>query len=196
MLGVMHQKDWLDYHSMDAPFVFERLVIADIGIANRMGHKPPFSPPFENLAASKYWWEPVRRTLTTYLELPDDDASKRQKPVITYLSCQEGRVGLRLTDEKHIELIKELRNMGRSRGYEVVVVSEGTSWHERMTAIAKSTVNISSLMSATQFADNSIARSSLVFMESTSWTLSLRNRRTTQRSSSSFLTRVLCEIIR
>ena len=142
----MFQKDWMDYHSMDVPFVIERLVIADIGVANRMGHKPLFSPPFGDLPASKYWWEPVRRTLMAYLELPNDAASRRQKPVVTYLSCQEGRVGLRLTEDAHISLIKELEKMGWNHGYEIVVVSEQTPWHQRMTSIARSTVNIFSLL--------------------------------------------------
>jgi hypothetical protein len=144
-LGINYRKDWEDYHSMQVPFILERVVIADRGAADRSGKTPAFSSPFEDLHASKYWLEPIRRALVAYLDVPQDGKKKR---VMTYLSRQ-GLTGPRLKNADHEALVKELNKLGRRHGYEVVILSEKVSWDQRMTAIVQSTVSAAMLGSTT-----------------------------------------------
>ncbi|KAJ7683011.1 hypothetical protein B0H17DRAFT_1014582 [Mycena rosella] len=142
-LTVMYYPDWEDYHRMEVPFVFERLVIAD-RTAARYGvtvHDPIYTSPFKTLeGASEHWWEPIRRSLATYFDVYGEKAPKN---VVTYVQRQSHTHGLRLSDADHQALVGALRKMERDYGYEVHVVSnidDETSWSERLGAIARSTV--------------------------------------------------------
>jgi hypothetical protein len=145
-LGIMYREDWNDYQSMRVPFILERVVISDRGAAaSASAQNPPFAPPFESLKASTYWFEPIRRTLATYLDLQDESRKTRNK-VITYLSTQEESFDLSLRDADHKALIEALKKMGRRYGYEVNIVTEATTWDERMSAIVRSTVSFCELV--------------------------------------------------
>ncbi|RDB30838.1 hypothetical protein Hypma_005828 [Hypsizygus marmoreus] len=140
-LTVLYLEDWEDYHKIEAPFVIERIVIADREAAEKSARpdQPPFSLPFE-LTGSEHWWEPVRQSLVSYLDLPE---SKKAKKVVTYVHRQSEQTGLKLHDDDHQSLVNALQKMGRDYGYEVHVVStlpEETGWTEKMEAIVKSTV--------------------------------------------------------
>ena len=178
---------------MEVPFVLERVVIADRGAASESGHSPPFSPPFEILKTSKYWWEPIRRTLTTYLDLPENSGSKKQ--VVTYLSSQEGG-GLKLKKTDHEALVKELNKMGRGYGFEILVVSGKATWEHRMTAIARSTVKYSSshIVSASTNNVRMTNRPSWVSMAIILLMSSFQNLPHKQQLWNFFLMELLCEI--
>ncbi|KAJ7512746.1 hypothetical protein B0H11DRAFT_2151595 [Mycena galericulata] len=141
-LTVMYYADWEDYHKMEVPFVFERLVVADRAGA-RYGiqqQDPSYAPPFKMEGLSEHWWEPVRRTLAMYFDVY---GAKAPKNVVTYVHRQSQNHGLRLSDGDHTALVAALQKMERDYGYEVHVVSnidEEMSWTERLGAIARSTV--------------------------------------------------------
>jgi len=140
-LGLMFEHDWADYHSMQVPFVFERVVIADRAAAQSAADpNPVFAPPFLGLSASQHWWEPVRRSLAASLGV-FDDLTKRKKPVVTYVQNQGQAHRPQLRDIDHRALVDALKEMGNDYGYEVHVVSDsGMRWEERMSAIVKSTI--------------------------------------------------------
>lgn len=134
---------------MEVPFIIERVVVADRDAAaldrgSRPSQAPVFAPPFEGLSGSDYWWEPVRRTLATYLDVYETGKGKRkEKPVVTYIERQIEEDGPRIRDADHQALVAALWRMGRDYGYEIHVVSEKeTGWDERMTAVVKSTVSL------------------------------------------------------
>jgi hypothetical protein len=137
----MYLEDWEDYHKLQFPFVIERIVIADREAAEAAVHlgQPVYAPPFE-LEASKFWWEPVRRTLAAYF---GEVGEKTGKKVVTYLHRQGEKTGLRLRDKDHQSLVEALKSLGRTRGYEVHIVSsvtDETAWSEKLGAIVKSSV--------------------------------------------------------
>lgn len=141
----MYEHDWADYHLMGVPFILERVVIAD-RVAAEMGatkenSNPFFAAPFVRLPESRHWLEPIRRSLVLFLDMVEE-RMKKTKPVVTYLQTQEQSQGPRLRDGDHRALVDALKKMGRDYGYEVHVVSDSvTRWHERMNAIARSTVS-------------------------------------------------------
>ena len=142
-LTLEYFEDWDDYHKMEVPFVFERLVVADRTITEKIVDNglPVYAPAFD-LDASEYWWEPVRRSLVQFLEV-DEVPKTRAKQVVTYLHTQS-ESGAKLSDEDHQNLVQALEKMAKNRGYELHVVSSQTSetdWTERMTAIVKSSVS-------------------------------------------------------
>ncbi|KAF8887589.1 hypothetical protein BD779DRAFT_1527080 [Infundibulicybe gibba] len=137
-LTSLFMEDWEDYHLMEVPFLMERIVVADTRAAAKSIHlgQPPFSPPFE-LDVSEHWWEPIRRTLTSYLDI--DEASS--KKVITYLHRQGEGSGPTLEDANHEALVNALKKMETDFGYEVNVLSNSQSeWHVKMTAITRSSI--------------------------------------------------------
>jgi hypothetical protein len=149
-LSLMYRDDWEDFAKMDIPFILERVVVADRGAAARASKtQPVFAPPFQDLEASKYWFEPVRRTVNGFLRVPEESqraAAADTKPVVTYLSTQEKIVGPRLSDEDHHELVGHLNTLHRTYGYEVNVVAADVGWAERMRFLVRSTVSDLSFM--------------------------------------------------
>ncbi|KAF8637883.1 hypothetical protein AX17_002506 [Amanita inopinata Kibby_2008] len=142
-LTCVYYEDWEDYHKMQVPFVIERIVIADRVAADKWlsPSQPVFSSPF-SLEVSAYWWEPVRRTLTSYYDLDEDAASK---PVVTYLQRQGETNGARIRPEDHELLVRSLKDIARTDRFELQIVSTSTfdtKWDDKMAAIARSTVVI------------------------------------------------------
>ena len=142
-LSMQYLEDWDDYHKMEVPFVFERIVIADRSAAEGAIEEgqPIYSPAFGLEGGSIHWWEPVRITLATYLEQHEIKAKSRK--VITYIHTQAESKGAKLSTEDHKSITLALDKMGRTYGYEVHVVSTQTNqtdWTTKMTAIVKSSV--------------------------------------------------------
>ncbi|KAF7325717.1 hypothetical protein MKEN_00422000 [Mycena kentingensis (nom. inval.)] len=141
-MTVQYYADWEDYHKMQVPFVFERLVVADRTAASYgvKPHEPIFAPAFRDTRElSDYWWEPIRRGLAKYFDVDGDKAPKK---AITYVNRQTQNHGLKLSDEHHAELVEALQKLKRD-GYEVHIVSnidEEMSWTERLGAITRSTM--------------------------------------------------------
>lgn len=147
-LAIMYREDWDDFTQMQIPFVLERVVVADRGAAARAsGSQPVFSPPFQDMVASKHWWQPVRKLMVGFLQLPDESKKSKSaaaaavtKPVVTYFSTQEKGVGPKLKDEDHNLLVKTLKKFQRTSGYEVNVVPANALWTDRMRILVRSTV--------------------------------------------------------
>ncbi|KAF8068730.1 hypothetical protein FPV67DRAFT_1087364 [Lyophyllum atratum] len=140
-LTVMYLEDWEDYHKLPVPFVIERIVVADreAAEASVKPGQPVFSPAFD-LIGSKHWFEPVRRTLSTYF---GEEANRKTKKTVTYIHRQSEHTGLKVREDDHQSLVRALNKMGHDYGYEVHVISsqfDETGWTERMSAIVKSTV--------------------------------------------------------
>lgn len=90
-LGIWYTEDWQDFVDMNAPWVFDRVIIADRGaatwgrdlwmrgwspagsdLATRADgdeNKPAWAAPFVGLRMKPGWWTPVRNSLLTYLRL-------------------------------------------------------------------------------------------------------------------------------
>lgn len=141
-MTMMYFEDWEDFHKLEVPYLFERVVIADRSSAARavLNGEPVFSPAFEH-GVSNDWWEPIRRNLAVYFGSYDTAAKKR---VITYIQRQTQTYGAKLRDGDHAELVSALRKLQSGYGYEVNIVSSldsETSWNDRMSAITKSTVS-------------------------------------------------------
>jgi len=118
----------------------ERIVVADRTAAQKSLdiNQPIFAPSF-TLEGSPYWWEPIRRTLTSFYDLKEE---ARSKPVVTYLGEANET---RLQDNDHELLVRSLKNMARANGYELQVVStwtNETAWDTKMSAIARSSVSV------------------------------------------------------
>ncbi|KAF8348685.1 hypothetical protein F5887DRAFT_1249702 [Amanita rubescens] len=140
-LTPLYYEDWEDYHKMQVPFVMERIVVADRTAAQKSLdiNQPIFAPSF-TLEGSPYWWEPIRRTLTSFYDLKEETRSKH---VVTYLQRQAEANEPRLQDNDHELLVRSLKNMARANGYELQVVStltNETAWDTKMSAIARSSV--------------------------------------------------------
>ncbi|KAJ7687783.1 hypothetical protein B0H14DRAFT_2487631 [Mycena olivaceomarginata] len=142
-MTVMYYEDWEDYHQMEVPFVFERLVVADRTAAQYgvQADEPIYAPAFKlEEGMSEHWWEPIRRGLATYFEAYGENAPKK---VVTYVQRQSHTHGLRLSDEDHSALVDALHKLERDHGYEVHIVSnidEEMPWSERLRAIVRSSV--------------------------------------------------------
>ena len=145
-LGRMYAEDWADYALLHVPFLIKRAVVADQGAAARArADVPPFAVPLVELRAPKGWWEPIRRRVARYLDVPEGAARvgwlSKPKTVVTYLSRQDAVGGARLRAGDHEALVRALGELRGSAGYEVHVVEAEASWVERMRAIAQSTVS-------------------------------------------------------
>jgi hypothetical protein len=147
-MAIMYREDWNDFAEMQMPFILERVVIADRGAAARAGgSQPVFSPPFQDMVASRHWWQPVRRVMTGFLQLPDERKNSKPmgapvitKPVVTYLSAQEVGSGPRLKDKDHSLLVETLKKFQRTSRYEVNIVPANAPWFDRMRILVRSTV--------------------------------------------------------
>ncbi|KAG2008231.1 hypothetical protein CC2G_013686 [Coprinopsis cinerea AmutBmut pab1-1] len=159
-LDIQYYEDWEDIHKMAVPFVYERLVVSDRkAAAASVNRGQPVNSPVFGLETSKYWWEPIRRTLALYfdrlVEEVDAASAKKQgffsfrggpKPVITFIDNQkEGAAKGQavLAAEDYSRLGRSLRRMAREKGYEFHTVSTNlteTSWDHRMDTIVRSTI--------------------------------------------------------
>lgn len=139
-LEVVYAEDFKDFADMQLPYVFERLVIADRGAAER--HRddwtsrwtpgsartgvddelrrrqegedglPAWAAPFVGLDAPEGWWAPVRASLLRYL---GEEPQARKKPVVTLVSMQEEpyEAGAHIRTEDHPVLVEGLRKLER-----------------------------------------------------------------------------------
>ncbi|TFK26554.1 hypothetical protein FA15DRAFT_667237 [Coprinopsis marcescibilis] len=155
-LDMQYYEDWEDLHAMAVPFVFERLVISDRrAAASAVLKGQPFNTPVFALETSRWWWEPIRRTLALYFDrLEEGDLAisnqgwfnSKMKPIVTLVDNQANGelLGQSLLSQQDRELlIRTLRKLARDRGYEFHVVStdlKETSWDTRMDTIVRSTI--------------------------------------------------------
>lgn len=169
-LTVLYQNDWEDFHKIGAPYVLERVVVADREAAAveahrraRVGEVPGWAGVFLENQQSNHnrhagglgegWMEPVRESLVEYFGLGGQWAGKRTKKVVTYVHRQNANAGgLRLDYADHEALVRELKKLESDRalgGCEVHVVSSSsrpdrmTGWTDRMRAIVQSSVSSS-----------------------------------------------------
>lgn len=92
-LGIWYTEDWQDLIAMNAPWIFDRVIIADRGASERGRDlwtrgwspasedftkraegddgKPSWAAPFVGLRMKAGWWTPVRNALLSYLRLPE-----------------------------------------------------------------------------------------------------------------------------
>lgn len=165
-LTVFYQDDWEDFHKIGAPFVLERVVVADREAAAAEAHRKarvgdvPWAGVFleeqqgnQNRHAGglgEEWMEPVRKSLVEYFGLAGKGKEKKKK-VVTYVHRQNANAGgLRLSNADHEALMRELKKLELNqalRGCEVHVVSSSsrpdgvTGWTDRMRAIVQSSVS-------------------------------------------------------
>jgi len=142
-LAVQFFEDWEDYQKMQVPFVFERVVVADRGIAAKEAKEgePPYSPT-SLLDLSDHWWEPVRKSVAQFLD--GYEYRSKAKKVVTYLHSQSEQGG-KLSDQDHQALVKALEKLAYKHSYELHIASAETAeteWVERMGAVVKSSVRI------------------------------------------------------
>lgn len=155
---VQYQQDWEDYHKMEVPFVIERLVVSDQVAATRSLNKgqPANAPPF-GLDASRFWWEPVRRTVVSYFDRLEEEGrasettdggglwswKPKSKKVIVFIDNQAEAVKngkSAILPEDHDYFSRSLNKLGRDKGYEVHTVTPHTSWKAKMDVMIRSTV--------------------------------------------------------
>jgi hypothetical protein len=135
-LVIQDYEDWKDYMRMSVPFVFEKLVVADRQAARKsLNDSVPAFVSTLSVDVSPHWWEPIRRNLVRFLEV-----TLPHQPVVTYIHTQSEPEGLKLSDQNHEVLVSALLSMGKKYGYEIRIVSSQTTWQERMSEIAKSSV--------------------------------------------------------
>ncbi|KAF5310950.1 hypothetical protein D9619_008081 [Psilocybe cf. subviscida] len=141
-ISVQYFEDFEDFQQMEVPFLYERLVVADRGVALEAVQKnEPVYAPTLLLTGSEHWWEPIRKNLAEFLELYD---VPQKKPSITYLHTQNTPAA-QLSAEDHDTLVDALERLAKRNGFELHVVStttEQTDWSDRMAAIVKSSVVI------------------------------------------------------
>ena len=140
--GITYQRDWLDLHESEVPYVLERVVIADYGAATQASagdELPYWSAPFKDLEASKNWWEPLRSGLSRVMRIAENSDE-----VVTYISRQDVESGPTLKPEDHDVLVKELERLARDTKCLVEVVSYSAPWQEKLSAILRSTVRTGS----------------------------------------------------
>ena len=142
LAGPLYAGDFDDFVGLQAPLLFDRLVIADRGAARRTGlprDVPAWSMPFSALGAAEDWFEPVRQTLAEYFGVAkaEDTAGAR---TVTYLARQKNLEGERLRAADHAALLSALAGLAKA-GVTVHVIDETASWTERMRAVARSTVS-------------------------------------------------------
>lgn len=126
---------------MDAPWVLERVVVAD------SASYLPSEKRWEGLAEGKsqWWFEPIRQGLIQWFELEGKVPESGGKKRIVYLQVQDDdNAKLRLSDASHRSLRSALGSLSSS--YDVKVIStsdDSTSWRDRMYAILGADVVIS-----------------------------------------------------
>ncbi|KAJ7505582.1 hypothetical protein B0H11DRAFT_1979426 [Mycena galericulata] len=136
--------DWDDRVKMAAPFVLERVVLADRSAAmpalNYQRYQRTAATAFA-LPGSAHWWMTIRNNVVQFAGLdPEEGAGTMRRPVITYISRQEwGRRMLIPAD--HDKLVHALRKLEETYGYEVnVVVPEKMTRLEQLQLAARTTI--------------------------------------------------------
>ncbi|KAJ7457674.1 hypothetical protein B0H11DRAFT_2063041 [Mycena galericulata] len=136
--------DWDDRVKMAAPFVLERVVLADRSAAmpalNYQRYQRTAATAFA-LPGSAHWWMTIRNNVVQFAGLdPEGGAGTMRRPVITYISRQEwGRRMLIPAD--HDKLVHALRKLEETYGYEVnVVVPEKMTRLEQLQLAARTTI--------------------------------------------------------
>lgn len=132
-IGMEFLEDWSDRALMHAPFVFDRVLVADRAAACEGDQFRATWRTASNafvLRGSPHWWEPIRSSVLSFSGLasewingPDPGTlAERQQYVITYVSRQGwGRRMLREKD--HEKLVEELYTLRDRYGYEVNIVN-------------------------------------------------------------------------
>ncbi|KAH9919805.1 uncharacterized protein B0H18DRAFT_1026300 [Fomitopsis serialis] len=150
-LGIWYTEDWQDLIAMNAPWIFDRVIIADRGASERGRDlwtrgwspasedftkraegddgKPSWAAPFVGLRMKAGWWTPVRNALLSYLRLPE---------------LQEAT----LNEDDHAALVAGLQSLQRDGVVSEVHVVKGNGsvgvhgweWADRMSAIARSSI--------------------------------------------------------
>lgn len=136
--GIAYQRDWLDLHESEVPYVLERVVIADYGAATQASsgdELPYWSAPFKDLEASKNWLEPLRSGLSRIMRIAEDS-----NKVVTYITRQNVESGPTLNPEDHDGLVKELEKLAHDTKCIVEIIPSSAPWQEKLSAILKSTV--------------------------------------------------------
>lgn len=154
---VLYKQDWEDYHKLEVPFVIQRLVVSDPAAAARSLNKgqPANAPPY-GVEASRFWWEPVRRTLVAYFDRLNEESKTlentessfwswkpKTKKVIVYIDNQADALKSgksALLPEDHAYFSRSLHKLGRDKGYEVHTVTPETPWQTKMDMMIRSTV--------------------------------------------------------
>ncbi|KAL7417662.1 hypothetical protein BDY24DRAFT_335711 [Mrakia frigida] len=152
-LPVLHSRDWSEYGSLTGPhkaILFPRAILADRSAANRgklVSITSRFASPSTEIGTvGPYWWEPLRRQVLRVAGVEEEviDLARagagEEKVVVSYVSRQGG--GRRtLTEEKHEELVRNLREVCEKRGWELNVVrAERMGKDEQLAMAAKTTV--------------------------------------------------------
>lgn len=131
-MGIMYQEDWADYTGMEVPYVLQRLVVADYGVAGADGLSAVLK---QGAAASREWWEPIRQNIAEFFE-----ESEQEKMSVTYIF----RAGA-VREEDGATLMQALHKLGEDRKVVVRLVDAvdygDEEWGERMAALVKSNVS-------------------------------------------------------
>ncbi|KAF7297141.1 hypothetical protein MIND_00947000 [Mycena indigotica] len=136
--------DWDDRTKMGAPFVFERVVLADRSSAmrayNYQRYQRTAAVPF-GLPGSVYWWQTLRNNVVQFAGMDwRDGSSTNDKPVITYISRQAWGRRI-LLKEDHERLVKELYRLRDAHGWEVnVVLMEKLDRAEQIRLAVRTTI--------------------------------------------------------
>ena len=176
-IEVMYEEDWKDYADMQLPYVFERIIVADRGAAERNSAdwdspwSPPSRPPKDlrkrqiedglpawvapfGFDIPDGWWTPARASLREYLGLPAEQ-QRKGKPVVTFVSMQEEpyEAGAHIRTEDHPDLVAGLSKMQRDGVIAEfhTVRANGTKedWEERMKIILRTDVSVARLRDST-----------------------------------------------
>ncbi|KAJ7134322.1 hypothetical protein C8R44DRAFT_869977 [Mycena epipterygia] len=135
--------DWDDRAKMAVPFVLERVVLADRSAAMS---SPEFkryqrtaAAPF-GLQGSAHWWATIRNNVVQFAGVVPEENTPSMPPVITYISRQTwGRRMLVPAD--HDRLVRALRNLEATHGYEVhIVVPETMTRRAQLQLAARTTI--------------------------------------------------------
>jgi hypothetical protein len=152
-------------------YVLDKAILADRSAAFRGPYTSPTSRTVAGATAlgnvSRWWWEPIRRQVLRFSEVPDDIINRNlegygavdpvewegktaaeigytplkppgdYKPVVTYISRQKSR--RRLTPDSHAKLVAALEEKAKKVGFELIVVEAERYTKEEQFAIAGKT---------------------------------------------------------
>ncbi|BEI89207.1 uncharacterized protein CcaverHIS019_0205690 [Cutaneotrichosporon cavernicola] len=152
-------------------YVLDRAILADRSAAFRGPHTGSTSRTVAGATAfgnvSRWWWEPIRRQVLTFSEVPEDIINRNlegygavdpvewegktaaeigytplkpagdYKPVVTYISRQKSK--RRLTPDSHTKLVAALEAKAKKVGFELIVVEAERYTKEEQFAISGKT---------------------------------------------------------
>lgn len=138
-------EDWKDRSETMRPWFFDRVVFGDRAAAMRgkafVATERYASTAFE-LPGSAKWFEPVRSNVVEFAGMDKNTGQGTiDKPVITYISRQGwGRRMLR--EEDHNVLVKALKRLEQTHGYEVnIVLMDKLTREEQFQLAGRTTVS-------------------------------------------------------